>query len=137
MVTGEEDADASDPTAFDDEHLGEFLDTQAPAAATGATAPSLESPSPPPPKAESASGGTSEQPVTGPAGLEEGEQSGPHIKDNRVILNENPDWSLVAEVFTAFIPVRKTIADIEGTEVRYRALSGRSRGLRWTSASDP
>ena len=47
----------------------------------------------------------------------------PILKDGRVRLNEQPDWSLVAETFKGFIPVCKTIADIEGTEVRYRALT--------------
>ncbi len=42
----------------------------------------------------------------------------PILKDGRVRLNEQPDWSLVAETFKGFIPVCKTIADIEGTEVR-------------------
>ena len=107
VVTGEEDADASDPTAFDDEHLGETIDTSPKASTGAATAPSPETPPPTPPKPESAP-----TPISGgpePAGLEEGEQSGPHIKDNRVIVTEQPDWSLVADTFTAFIPECKTI----------------------------
>ncbi len=107
VVTGEKDADASDPTAFDDEHLGEVLDTSPKASAGAATAPSPELPTPTPSETESAPTPTSDGPK--PVGLEEGEQSGPHIKNNRVILNENPDWQLVADTFKRFIPVCKTI----------------------------
>ena len=54
------------------------------------------------------------------------------MNDNKVIILdvERPDRSMVAKAFEAFIPVCKTIADIEGTEVRYRALSRRGRRTR-------
>ncbi len=144
-MTGEEDADASDPTAFDDEHLGEVLDKPATAPEGAGTAPSPDPATPTPSEAESAPAPRPEQPE--PA-AEQPEPAGDaaeglaaeymiDLKTGKFTLTEKPDWSLVAKAFETFIPECKTIADIEGTEVRYRALSGRSRGLRWTSASDP
>ncbi len=116
VLTGEEDADATDSTAFDD------VDVDKPATASPhvVTPPSPGSGYPDTTETESAPEQRSEGPEPEPT----------MIRDNKVILNEQPDWSLVAKAFEAFIPECKTIADIEGAGVRYRALSRRGRRTR-------
>ncbi len=118
VVTGEKDADATDSMAFDD------LDFDKPVTAP-AEPGQASSPGPPFP--------TTAETDTAPARRAEADVGQTvTIKDNKVIIldPERPDWSMVAKTFEAFIPVCKTIADIEGTEVRYRALSRRGRRTR-------
>ena len=125
VVTGGKDADASDSTAFDDADL-DMSFKPATAAASGVEAPSPGTPPPAPPETESAPEHRSGQPEPGSKVVA--------LRDNivkgKVVLTEKPDWSFVAKVFESFIPECKTIADIDGTEVRYRALSRRGRRAR-------
>ena len=148
VVTGEEDADATDSGAFDDVDLLAPVPAP-PGESDAAPADAGQAASPGPPVAIPVDTGTvparrAETPppvaeTTTEAGGVDSGQTGEVIdlKTGKVRLNDKPDWILIARVFESYIPECKTIADIEGTEVRYRALSGRSRGLRWTSASDP
>ena len=77
------------------------LDKPGTAAARGGGAPSLESATPTPPETESAPDPRSGQPEPGAVG--------DNIVKGKVVLSENPDWSLVAKVFRTFIPECKTI----------------------------
>ena len=107
VLTGEQDADASDPTAFDDVDLDTPATTPASAAkapASAAEAPSPETPTPTPPETESAPTPRSPQPETSKTPPETSTAEIIDLKTRRVIVTENPDWSLVAKAFEGFIP---------------------------------
>ena len=127
VVTGERDADATDPGALDIPDMDDSPpETRTPTGSVVAT-PKRGVLAPPPPEAMS----DTPKPETAPPSSAEATLADVmDLKTGRVGLNEHPDWSLVAKGFEAFIPVCKTIADIEGTEVRYRALSRRGRRTR-------